>query len=640
MAEFSFENGFTFEPQDTDEERKKRDPNELRGGYGEGPSPIDTGRSTQGEHIGPREEEDSGADDIPAEWKLENHLDELHPETYGEDQQEENNQWQAPVVTPVVTPEETTGGGTSGEGSKGTPAAETEEITVVGTPGGNGGKPGVNPQGTLAALTEEEETLPYAWQGWQPGQTAEDAAAVAGSLRAAAEARRQEQAIANSIAAANASRAEMDAAAEQSRAMRQGRDAAAAVNNSIAASNANRPEMEAAAAASAARRNDQLHTDALNEFLGRPEVADYMAPIYASAQEALDRYHAEQAAAAEQGTAGQGTAAPQETGPTGFPIYQWQPADQQSDADAWQAAQTEAIYQDLLRQNGYNYDPRTQGANHAYVYTTARQNPDPQVINNNGNGSNAGTGSGTNAGRPGVSNAGTLDTLMGGGNGNGNGAGTGTGLPNPQVIDMNDPNYKPPAGVNGIVYGTSAKGGITGAGTGSGNGSGNGNGSGSDIPKGSTYFTPSYGQDMERGVKAPYRKGGYTIDQLENMGNAPRTDFKYNNGKPAYEGYYLAPDGHYYPVDQAKANYWRQNGGSYKGWEEGMRDYYKTFGTFYGYNPTWKQTGRSVGGGGGGYGGGGGGGGYSYSGGSASRGNSGATANNGLYWNPNTSWSI
>ena len=119
-----------------------------------------------------------------------------------------------------------------------------------------------------------------------------------------------------------------------------------------------------------------------------------------------------------------------------------------------------------------------------------------------------------------------------------------------------------------------------------------------EVPKGSTYFRPSYGQNMEKGVKAPYRKGGYTMEELEAFGNAPRSDYKYNNGKPAYEGYYLAPDGNYYPVDQEKAAYYRANGGSYNGWEEGMRDYYKTFGTYYGYKPGWNN------GGGGSYGGG------------------------------------
>lgn len=151
-------------------------------------------------------------------------------------------------------------------------------------------------------------------------------------------------------------------------------------------------------------------------------------------------------------------------------------------------------------------------------------------------------------------------------------------------------------------------------------------------PSGSTYFTPSYGQDMEKGVKAPYRTGGYTEEELNAYGNKPRSDWKYYNGKVAYEGYYLAPNGKYYPVDQTKYEYWKRNGGSYKGWEEGMRDYWNNFGTFYGYNKRKTNYG-------------GGGGGYRYYGGSGNyysgSGSSGSSNNsNGLYWNPNTSWSI
>ena len=87
-----------------------------------------------------------------------------------------------------------------------------------------------------------------------------------------------------------------------------------------------------------------------------------------------------------------------------------------------------------------------------------------------------------------------------------------------------------------------------------------------EVPKGSQYFRPSYGQKMDRGVKAPYKTGGYTEDELRGFGNAPRTDIAYNGGKPVYEGYYLAPNGNYYPVDQGKANYYRK------------------YGTYYGYN--------------------------------------------------------
>ena len=151
-------------------------------------------------------------------------------------------------------------------------------------------------------------------------------------------------------------------------------------------------------------------------------------------------------------------------------------------------------------------------------------------------------------------------------------------------------------------------------------------------PSGSTYSTPSYGQDMEYVVKAPYRTEGYTEEELNAYGNKPRSDWKYYSGKVAYEGYYLAPNGKYYPVDQTKYEYWKRNGGSYKGWEEGMRDYWNNFGTFYGYNKRKTNYG-------------GGGGGYRYYGGSGNyysgSGSSGSSNNsNGLYWNPNTSWSI
>lgn len=124
-------------------------------------------------------------------------------------------------------------------------------------------------------------------------------------------------------------------------------------------------------------------------------------------------------------------------------------------------------------------------------------------------------------------------------------------------------------------------------------------------PKGTTYFTPSYDQDkhgMKQGVKLPYKTGGYSEADLKSYGNISYGEDNYGN--PAYEGYYRAPDGHYYPVDQEKAAYYMRYG-TYNGWEEPMRDYYNTWGTFSGYSPTWKSTGRSsygYGGYGGGYG--------------------------------------
>ena len=167
---------------------------------------------------------------------------------------------------------------------------------------------------------------------------------------------------------------------------------------------------------------------------------------------------------------------------------------------------------------------------------------------------------------------------------------------------------------------------------------------------------PTYGQGGQV-VKAPYRKGGYTEDELKAMGN---NAYGKSYGSNAYEGYYKAPDGNYYPVDQIKANYYKANRNSYRGWEEPMREYYNNFGTFFGYRPDWKTaggvnvwkqnrpaSGRSYGGGGSGsapvvnnqqrlrlsgYTGGSGGGYSNYG--------RGSTANNGIYYNPNTSWSI
>lgn len=151
--------------------------------------------------------------------------------------------------------------------------------------------------------------------------------------------------------------------------------------------------------------------------------------------------------------------------------------------------------------------------------------------------------------------------------------------------------------------------------------------------KGATYFDPSYGQGG-KGVKLPYKKGGYTAEEIEKAGN---NSWGTEYGNKVYEGYYLAPDGKYYPVDQEKAAYYIRNGYSYDGWEEPMRDYYNTFGTFYGYRPDWKQAGRNVSN-------------YSYSprsysssGSGRSYGRSygsGSTPNNGLYFNGITSWSI
>lgn len=156
-------------------------------------------------------------------------------------------------------------------------------------------------------------------------------------------------------------------------------------------------------------------------------------------------------------------------------------------------------------------------------------------------------------------------------------------------------------------------------------------------------------------IKLPFRSGGYTEADLINAGNS--VALKDRNNKNVYEGYYLW-DGVYYPIDQVKANYYNTHGHSYRGWQEPMREYWNNFGTFYGYRPDWKTAGgvnvwkqnnpqaySYRGGGGGGAAApaattqrfrlsGGTGSGYSQNYGR------GSTANNGLYWNPNSTWNI
>lgn len=174
-------------------------------------------------------------------------------------------------------------------------------------------------------------------------------------------------------------------------------------------------------------------------------------------------------------------------------------------------------------------------------------------------------------------------------------------------------------------------------------------------PKGSVYFDPSYKQGG-KGVKLPYDKDGYSENDLKGVGNNAYGTDRY--GHNAYEGYYYW-NGKYYPVDQEKAAYYKANGNSYKGWEEPMREYYQTFGTYYGYRPDWKTAGgknvwkannnvaqnyrpaKSSSTPGGSFGstssnsnn-------LSYSGASGRSYGRGSTVNNGLYWNGNTSWSI
>ena len=258
--------------------------------------------------------------------------------------------------------------------------------------------------------------------------------------------------------------------------------------------------------------------------------------------------------------------------------------------DAYNRGLAEAISQGKEGQDAINY--ATNAANQAVAENLERreQKGRREVTTTTESGQGAESSQPLSySGRPGAENA--LADIMN--------RSAGSGQPTA------GPERKPTTSAGSAGSGQQAAGSSSGSsgGTGS-NGTGGSSSGSSNVPSGSTYFRPSYGQDMTRGVKAPYRREGYSIEELEGFGNAPRTDFKYNNGKPAYEGYYLAPNGKYYPVDQQKAAYYRENG-TYNGWNEGMREYYNTFGTYYGYRPGWKNNGTIRGGG---YGGG-----YSYS---------------------------
>ena len=126
------------------------------------------------------------------------------------------------------------------------------------------------------------------------------------------------------------------------------------------------------------------------------------------------------------------------------------------------------------------------------------------------------------------------------------------------------------------------------------NGTGNGtgaNGTGNGKNNGVTYFTPSYGQDMTRGVKLPYKSGGYSDKDLQDAGNKP---YKGSNGYDQYEGYYYW-NGRWYPVDQPKADYYLENG-TYQGYTPDLAEYYRTYGTYRGYTPNWRNYGNGGGG--------------------------------------------
>ena len=485
------------------------------------------------------------------------------------------------------------------------------------------------PQGTFQPRTNQGSTAApandqpvYTWQGIRAGDFSALADLMSGGApripdtggqsTPAPAPQREPDAAAGSIAAANANREAVDAYAAQEAARRERADQLQAQEDYLAAWQRRQDEIDrrnladsSIAAANAAREEQAAQERALEGSLAAAEA---------------NRYEMEQGAAQDRERRDQMAqlrAAKEE----------WDRQQREAQLLATRDQDVARMSQDIAAQMGY-VPPET-GSGTNGTDNSVKRNVEPKragqepEVHSSGGGSSRGEvhysykgkpQTGGNSNRPGVNaEVNSWDQ------GTGTSAGTGT-----------------KGQEDGNGNGTKT---VSGTGTGSSD-----NGKGSDVPKGSTYFTPSYGQDMEKGVKAPYRKEGYTAEEIEKMGNKARSDQKYYNGKKAYEGYYLAPNGKYYPVDQIKANYYRENG-SYAGWNEGMRDYWNTFGTFYGYRPGWKVDGRlgSGGGGGGGYSGGGrsSGGGYSYGGGSSSSGRGGgATANNGLYWNGNTSWNI
>ena len=87
------------------------------------------------------------------------------------------------------------------------------------------------------------------------------------------------------------------------------------------------------------------------------------------------------------------------------------------------------------------------------------------------------------------------------------------------------------------------------------------------------------------------------------MVNEARKDLVGPDGSMLFEGYYKAPDGNYYPVNQGKANYALSRGMTnpyqtwyYEGYTPDMEAYRNVYGTYYGYTPSWRQTGANFGG--------------------------------------------
>ena len=124
----------------------------------------------------------------------------------------------------------------------------------------------------------------------------------------------------------------------------------------------------------------------------------------------------------------------------------------------------------------------------------------------------------------------------------------------------------------------------------------------SNLPYGAKVVPSQDGKSKV--ILLPYKKGGYFIEDLQDLGmkakdNWRKDQFGYETqGQPYFEGYYYnRQDGKYYPVNYDKARYAIEKGAdsaydtwAYKGYNPDMAEYYKMFGTYYGYTPSWRTT--------------------------------------------------
>jgi hypothetical protein len=123
-----------------------------------------------------------------------------------------------------------------------------------------------------------------------------------------------------------------------------------------------------------------------------------------------------------------------------------------------------------------------------------------------------------------------------------------------------------------------------------------------NLPYGSKVVPSQDGKSKV--ILLPYKKGGYFIEDLQDLGMQPKDNWRKDQfgydtqGQPYFEGYYYnRQDGKYYPVNFDKARYAIEKGAdsaydtwAYKGYNPDMAEYYKMFGTYYGYTPTWRTT--------------------------------------------------